>query len=67
MPHAVIAYHLILTTYGFWLPNDPRGSGSDPVARVNSHGSDLPQKQTRVAPSRPSHTTMPCDVLRKPL
>jgi len=25
----VIAYHLILTNYGFWLPNDPRGSWSD--------------------------------------
>ncbi|MEM8874431.1 MAG: transposase [Planctomycetota bacterium] len=24
----VIAYHLILTAYGFWLPNDPRGSWS---------------------------------------
>ena len=25
----VRAYHLIITTYGFWLPNDPRGSWSD--------------------------------------
>jgi len=25
----VHAYHLVLTTYGFWLPNDPRGSWSD--------------------------------------
>ncbi len=24
----VIAYHLIMTAYGFWLPNDPRGSWS---------------------------------------
>ena len=24
----VLAYHLIFTTYGFWLPNDPRGSWS---------------------------------------
>src|SRR6185312_9500114 len=24
----VIAYHLIWTNYGTWLPNDPRGSGS---------------------------------------
>src|SRR4051812_18367005 len=29
MPPRVIAYHLILTTYGFWLPNDPRGSWSE--------------------------------------
>ena len=25
----VFAYHLIITAYGFWLPNDPRGSWSD--------------------------------------
>jgi REP element-mobilizing transposase RayT len=27
----VIAYHLIWTGYGWWLPNDPRGSGSTTV------------------------------------
>jgi REP element-mobilizing transposase RayT len=27
----VIAYHLIWTAYGWWLPNDPRGSGSATV------------------------------------
>ena len=26
----VIAQHLVFTTYGFWLPNDPRGSWSEP-------------------------------------
>lgn len=25
----IIAYHLIISAYGFWLPNDPRGSWSD--------------------------------------
>ena len=25
----VIAYHIIYGMYGFWLPNDPRGSWSD--------------------------------------
>lgn len=25
----VVAYHIIITNYGFWLPNDPRGSWSD--------------------------------------
>jgi REP element-mobilizing transposase RayT len=25
----VIAHHLIITAYGFWLPNDPRGSWSE--------------------------------------
>jgi REP element-mobilizing transposase RayT len=29
MPHQVIGFHLIITAYGFWLPNDPRGSWSD--------------------------------------
>jgi REP element-mobilizing transposase RayT len=28
----VIAYHLIWTIYGSWLPNDPRGSGSNSIA-----------------------------------
>jgi REP element-mobilizing transposase RayT len=27
----VVAYHVIITNYGFWLPNDPRGSWSDYV------------------------------------
>jgi len=31
----VIAYHLTLATYGFWLPNDPRGSGSTEVRAEN--------------------------------
>ncbi|HTK74999.1 MAG TPA: hypothetical protein VL371_07040 [Gemmataceae bacterium] len=25
---AVLAYHLVFSAYGHWLPNDPRGSGS---------------------------------------
>jgi len=25
----ILAYHVIFTMYGFWLPNDPRGSWSD--------------------------------------
>jgi hypothetical protein len=24
----VLAFHLVMGAYGFWLPNDPRGSGS---------------------------------------
>jgi len=27
----VLAYHIILSAYGFWLPNDPRGSWSDTI------------------------------------
>ena len=29
----VLAYHTIFSAYGFWLPNDPRGSWSDFVRR----------------------------------
>ncbi len=29
--HIVIAYHLIGTGYGWWLPNDPRGSASHTI------------------------------------
>src|SRR5829696_7268227 len=28
MSPIVIAYHLVWTIYGYWLPNDPRGSTS---------------------------------------
>lgn len=31
MMQPVIAYHVVFTTHGFWLPNDPRGSGSTEV------------------------------------
>lgn len=38
----VAGYHLIWTAYGFWLPNDPRGSTSkevrvEPVAELGAH------------------------------
>jgi len=34
-------YHLILSAYGFWLPNDPRGSWSEYVGsrKIYCHGS----------------------------
>ncbi|MCE9592064.1 MAG: hypothetical protein K8S99_16270 [Planctomycetes bacterium] len=46
----VIAHHLIFSAYGFWLPNDPRGSWSDfvrafdlwkygPATKVDTHRS----------------------------
>lgn len=31
----IIAHHLILHGYGHWLPNDPRGSGSQTVRKEN--------------------------------
>jgi REP element-mobilizing transposase RayT len=33
----VIAYHLIWTGYGWWLPNDPRGSGSHTIRNPVLH------------------------------
>ena len=35
IPKKVLAYHLIMTAYGFWLPNDPRGSWSDIVRSLD--------------------------------
>jgi REP element-mobilizing transposase RayT len=35
MPRPVLAYHICFGTYGFWLPNDPRGSNSDYVGGKN--------------------------------
>jgi len=31
----ILGYHFILTAYGFWLPNDPRGSWSAAVRRLD--------------------------------
>lgn len=59
----IVGYHLILTAYGFWLPNDPRGSWSDfvrswelfryggPVNRVwdrRSHARDKHDRRKRL-------------------
>ncbi|MEM7682011.1 MAG: transposase [Planctomycetota bacterium] len=30
---AIVGFHFIFSAYGFWLPNDPRGSWSDTVRR----------------------------------
>ncbi|HWB53929.1 MAG TPA: hypothetical protein VG722_07040 [Tepidisphaeraceae bacterium] len=43
----VIAYHVIFTAYGFWLPNDPRGSWSDFVRSWELY---------RFGPSTPTHS-----------
>jgi len=36
----ILAYHVTISCYGFWLPNDPRGSGSDYVrsTKLLAHG-----------------------------
>ncbi len=48
----VIAYHIIWTAYGWWLPNDPRGSGSKSI-RKNILGElgELHYGRKRVQPS----------------
>ena len=33
----ILAYHTVFTAYGFWLPNDPRGSWSDFVRSWELH------------------------------
>src|SRR4051812_17027117 len=60
----ILAYHLIFSAYGFWLPNDPRGSWSDfvgawelfryggPATKVNerrSYAKDAHDRQLRLA------------------
>ena len=52
----VIAYHLIFTTHGFWLPNDPRGSWSDFVRswELYSYGSAT-KVTTRASLARRDH------------
>jgi REP-associated tyrosine transposase len=34
----LIAYHVIMSAYGFWLPNDPRGSWSDTIRKLLCFG-----------------------------
>ena len=48
----VIAYHLVWSTYGSWLPNDPRGSGSKTViSRILARVGELHHGRKPVQPS----------------
>jgi REP element-mobilizing transposase RayT len=51
----ILAHHLILTAYGFWLPNDPRGSWSDFVRSwdLYQHGRATKVSTTRSVAARP--------------
>src|SRR4051812_97072 len=51
----VIAFHVIFGTHGFWLPNDPRGSGSSEVRedRLRPFGDATLVNTTRSVASRP--------------
>jgi REP element-mobilizing transposase RayT len=47
----VIAYHLIWTAYGWWLPNDPRGSGSKAIdSDIIAQLGELHRGRKRVQP-----------------
>jgi len=62
----VLAFHFILSAYGFWLPNDPRGSWSETIrafhllrhgdaTKVNTHRSlahDAHDRAARLAAKR---------------
>jgi REP element-mobilizing transposase RayT len=66
MPEPILAYHVTFATYGFWLPNDPRGSNSEsvraahlrrfgPATKVSdkrSHASDHHDTALRAAAKR---------------
>src|SRR6266508_4498963 len=48
----VIAYHLIWTAYGWWLPNDPRGSGSKELRNdILSELGEIHHGRKRVQPA----------------
>jgi REP-associated tyrosine transposase len=49
----VIAYHLIWTGYGWWLPNDPRGSGSTNIRNdVLGELGELHYGRKKIQPTR---------------
>ena len=54
----VLAYHCVFGFYGFWLPNDPRGSGSDYIANweLLRYG-----RATKVQDRRRSRASQPHD------
>ncbi|WP_218932342.1 transposase [Adhaeretor mobilis] len=52
----MLAFHGIFTTYGFWLPNDPRGSWSSWVAKWELYeraGTGTKIRETHSVASRP--------------
>ena len=55
----MIAFHAIITTYGFWLPNDPRGSWSTYVGSRELHhfGGDATKVNTTRSVADREHDT----------
>ena len=62
----MVGWHLIFSTYGFWLPNDPRGSGSSRVRaqHIYDAGGEATKVHTRTA-SRTACTMFGCGDWRK--
>lgn len=58
----VLAYHLIISGYGFWLPNDPRGSWSDFVYSYELYAAGGPATKTD---ARRSLAGQPHDPVRR--
>jgi hypothetical protein len=49
----LIAHHLVFTGYGHWLPNDPRGSGSEEIRKDDlKQLGDIHSGRKRVQPPR---------------
>jgi REP element-mobilizing transposase RayT len=67
----ILAYHSIFSMYGFWLPNDPRGSGSDYVAqwelfRYGAATKTNSRQSVAHLPRRPAWQAAAKSVLRHP-
>jgi len=55
----MLAFHAIISAYGFWLPNDPRGSWSDFVGswELFRYGGDATKRSTKHSLARRPHNT----------
>jgi hypothetical protein len=51
----IVGYHLIFGTYGFWLPNDPRGSWSTFVGSWDLYRYGGPTTTTRHSLAKRTH------------
>ncbi len=53
----MLGWHLIFSTYGFWLPNDPRGSGSTRVRgqHIYAAGGEATKVHTRQSVANRPH------------
>jgi len=53
----MLGWHLIFSTYGFWLPNDPRGSGSSRVRaqHIYDAGGEATKVHTRKSVAHRTH------------